>query len=233
MNCFSGTSVSAGVASITDTGTSALSTWSSQRVVDEIAVSAQKISNEIATLLAADAGSGGDGSNGPVLSTIDMSTELPLYMVAPISESTGGINRCWGHTTIHIAGINLLAGRCVALQDQNEGSDGVVGLKVCYLKNGDELMPSISPIGITQHNCLAGEKITVCTLGYTTVICENSDIGPERGSQIISDTQNAGKVRINNTAGGNQGRMGFLAQSDRIVPNSAILIYYAGWYQPF
>ncbi len=70
-------------------------------------------------------------------------------------------------------------------------------------------------------------------LGYTTAICENSDISPERGSQIISDTQNQGKIRINNTGGGNQARLGFVAQSNRVSSNDPILIYYSGWYQPF
>ncbi len=65
------------------------------------------------------------------------------------------------------------------------------------------------------------------------MICENTDTTPERGSQIISDTQNLGKIRVNNTAGGDQARLGYLAQSDRIDANDAVLVYFDGWFQPF
>ena len=169
----------------------------------------------------------------PSFSHIDYSTLYPSAMKAPITSAGGGLNTCYGDTASYIAGVDILAGRVVALMDQNEGSDDSELLMVCYLKNGDEVTPSIAPIGISQGNALVGEQITVCILGYTTAICENSDISPERGSQIISDTQNQGKIRINNTGGGNQARLGFLAQSNQVNTNDPVLIYYDGWFQPY
>jgi hypothetical protein len=169
----------------------------------------------------------------PSFSHIDYSTQYPSAMKAAITSTGGGTNICYGDTATYIAGVDILAGRCVALMDQNEGSDDSEFLKVCYLKNGDEVTPSISPIGITQHNALIGETIKVCVGGFTTAICENSDTSPERGSQIIVDTANQGKMRINNTGGGNQARLGFVAQSNQIYPNDPMLIYYAGYFQPY
>jgi energy-converting hydrogenase Eha subunit A len=172
-------------------------------------------------------------SSSTILSNIDYSEMFPASMLASITEASGGTNKCWGHTAIYEAGVNLLAGRFVALMDSNPGTDNSAYLKVQYLKNGDETSPTIAPIGVTQGNALIGEKVTVCVLGHTSAICENSDTTPERGSQIISDTGNVGKIRINNTAGGNQARLGFLAQSNAITSNSPCLIYVDSWFQPY
>lgn len=165
--------------------------------------------------------------------TFDYSDIYPSDMLAPITVN-GGINKCWGQKVIYLAGGDLLAGRVVSLQDQAVGTDDTQYLKVGYIVDSSETYPSVCPIGITQHDCLAGEKIVVCTLGYTTAISYNSDSTPERGSQVMSATTSAqGKVYLNNTGGSNEGRMGFVAQSNAVSANGPVLIYFSGWYQPY
>lgn len=163
-------------------------------------------------------------------SVVDYENLYPRAMKASITASGGGTNQAFGNIATYIAGANLLAGRVVSLKDE---LDDNTQLSVQYLKNGTETDPAIVPIGVTQNNALLGESVNVCILGFTTVICENADSSPERGSQVINGTQNQGKIRINNAGGGNESRLGFVAQSDGISSESPILIYYDGWFQPF
>jgi hypothetical protein len=165
-----------------------------------------------------------------ILSHIDYSTISPPTMMSSLTVS-GGTNKMWGHSALYIAGVDLLGGRVVALKDQTSANDNI-GLEVEYLQSGTEASPTVSPIGITQHDCLAGEKITVCILGYTTAICENGDGSPERGSQILAGTDGKINRSINDSASANEARLGFVAQSTSIGSNGAILVYYDGFYQP-
>jgi hypothetical protein len=171
-------------------------------------------------------------SESKIISTIDYSNLYPKLMLADITVN-GGINKCWGRTALYKAGADLLAGRIVSLQDTGRGDDNEDYLTVVYLKNGEEDEASISPLGVTQNNVLAGENVLLCLSGYTTVISENSAFSPKRGSQIISDTGNIGKVRINNLGGNNQARLGYVAQSNSVGTNGPVLIYYSGYFQPY
>jgi hypothetical protein len=171
-----------------------------------------------------------------ILTNINMSTAnmTPASMRAVITDATGGENKCWGHTAVYVADVDLLAGRVVALADQIVGSDNTSLLRVGYLRSATETDPTVCPIGVTQENVLAGEPVTICIHGYTTVICSNTDTSPERGSQVMNGTSDLGRVRINKAGGANEARLGFVAQSDTIaVPNSPCLIYFAGWFQPY
>lgn len=172
-------------------------------------------------------------SESTIISHVDYSNMLPANMRSDISFIDGGINRCWGHTATYTAGVDILAGRILSLQDQNVGSDSTQLLKVEYLRNDAEVSPTVCPIGISLFNCLAGQKIDVCILGYTTVVTDNADASPERGSQVMADPNNLGKVRINVNGGGNEARIGFVAQSNPVANNGTLLIYYCGYYQPF
>jgi hypothetical protein len=166
-------------------------------------------------------------------SHIDYSELLPIDLLAPITIN-GGINRYWGQTASYIADVNLLVGRLVTLADQPVGSDNVNGMKVGYLKVGTATYPSISPIGITQHNCNAGDKILVCIRGLTTALSVNATAatGVERGSVILAgaDADN-GKVRVGVAPAATQARVGYAAQSNVVKANSPVLIYYHGYYQ--
>ena len=116
--------------------------------------------------------------------------------------SLGGTNRCYGKTAQYNAGANLLAGRLVALQDQS--TDTNIDLRVVYCSTGSETSASVCPIGKTQGNALLGEKITVCTEGYTSCIMQNSD------SQVTYDA-NDGRLLSNNTGGSDEGRCGYMS----------------------
>ena len=148
-------------------------------------------------------------------------------MVATLDGNTGGVNRCWGHTATYVAGVQLMAGRVVSLRDAPLGADNSIKLEVEYLRvNTDENQPTIYPIGITQHNANAGEPITVCILGYTTAILQSGDGTTERGSIVLSDSSQTGKIRTDLTGSNNQARIGFVAQSNNGGGNSTMLIYF-------
>jgi hypothetical protein len=175
-----------------------------------------------------------DANSSTVLSSIDYSTMLTAPMRADITFANGGVNKCWGNTATYIAEVPMVAGRVVALSDQAQGTDSTTSLTIAYQQDASETSPGIYPIGITQHNCLAGELMTVCTLGYTTAISYSSDSTPERGSLIMTaPTSSYGCIYLNTTGGSDEGRVGFLAQSDAVLSYSPCLIYYAGWYQPY
>lgn len=193
--------------SINDSVSNSVYTWSSSKIQSEI----DNVSN--------------------ISTVMDYSMLFPAQIRSNISAATGGTNYCLGKTATYTAGENILAGRVLSLMD---ASDDTVSLKVGYLKDEDERSASIYPIGVSQHNCSAGDTIKLCVEGYTTVISYNSDNTPERGSQVMaSPTASKGKVYINITGSGNEGRLGFMAQSDAIVANSPFLIFYSGWYQPY
>jgi hypothetical protein len=169
-----------------------------------------------------------------IISHIDYSNLYPYLMVADLDGNTGGVNKCWGHTATYQAGVQLMAGRVVSLRDAILGSDNSIKLEVEYLRvNTDENQPTIYPIGITQHNANAGEPITVCILGYTTAILQSGDGTPERGSIVLSDSSQTGKIRTDLTGSNNQARIGFVAQSNNGGGNSTMLIYYSGYFQPY
>jgi hypothetical protein len=169
-----------------------------------------------------------------IISHIDYSNLHPYLMVADLDGNTGGVNKCWGHTATYVAGVQLMAGRVVSLRDAPLGSDNSRKLEVEYLRIGqDENQPTIYPIGITQHNANANEPITICVLGYTTCILQSGDGNPERGSIVLSDSSNSGKIRTDITASNNQARIGFVAQSNNGGGNSTMLIYYSGYFQPY
>ena len=151
-------------------------------------------------------------------------------MRASISALGGTLNRCYGRTAQYKAGANLLAGRLVALQDQS--TDTNIDLRVVYCQTGTETSASVCPIGITQNDALLGEKITICTEGYTSCIMQNSDSSPERGSQVMYYATD-GRLISNTSAGGNEVRVGFLAQSDSFSVNDPALVYIRCWYQPY
>jgi hypothetical protein len=170
-----------------------------------------------------------------IISTIDYSNLYPILMLADITEVDGGNNKCWGHTAIYRAGVQLKAGRLVSLRDASVNSDNTNLLEVEYLRtnNINETQHTIYPIGISQNNANAGQPVTICILGYTTAILEISNQTPERGSIILSGSSNTGKVRANLTGSNDQARVGFVAQSNSVSTNGAILIYYSGYFQPY
>jgi hypothetical protein len=169
-----------------------------------------------------------------IISHIDYSNLYPYLMVADLDGNTGGVNKCWGHTATYVAGVQLMAGRVVSLKKAIASSDNIRKLEVEYLRvNLDENQPTIYPIGITQHNANANEPIIVCVLGYTTAILQSGDSTPERGSIVLSDSSNTGKIRTSVQASNNQGRIGFCAQSNNGGGNSTMLIYYSGYFQPY
>lgn len=173
-------------------------------------------------------------TSSTIISSIDYSSMYPSSMLANITASGGGTNKCWGHTAKYIAGADLLAGRVVSLKDQTAGSDNSKYLEVDYLIDSSETNPTVVPIGVTQSNALAGETVDVCIQGYTTAIAYNADSSPERGSQIMSaPTASQGKVYLNTTGGGNECRFGFMAQSDSVSANDPVLIYFRAYYQPY
>jgi hypothetical protein len=144
------------------------------------------------------------------------------------------VNRHWGRTATYTANENLLAGRIVSLADQPNNHDSITGLKVGYLKVGGSVITAITPIGVTQHDCLAGEKILVCILGYTTVISTvaSASTGPERGSVVLAGADvDLGQVRIATAGAAVQARIGFVAQSSAVVIGGPVLIYYDGYFQ--
>ena len=50
---------------------------------------------------------------------------------------------------------------------------------------------------------------------------------------MAAPSNSKGKVYLSTTGGGNEGRMGFLAQSDAVAADAPVLIYFSGWYQPY
>ena len=64
-------------------------------------------------------------------------------MRASITDTGGGTNKCWGHTATYLAGVDLLAGRVVSLQDQTQGSDNTQYLKVGYLEKAKQKNPQV------------------------------------------------------------------------------------------
>jgi len=170
-----------------------------------------------------------------IISTIDYSNMYPIDMLSNITAASGGVNKCWGHTAKYIANEDLLAGRVISLSDQTLGTDNSNLLKVGYMIDGSETVAGIHPIGITMTNALNGEVIEVCILGYVSAIAYNNDSAPNRGSQIMgAPTASKGKVYIDTTGGNNEGRLGFMAQSNAVVSaNDPVLIYFSSFYQPY
>jgi hypothetical protein len=162
---------------------------------------------------------------------IDYSTMLPTDMLAPITIY-GGSNKCWGQTATYKANESLFAGRVVSLADQTVGTDSSHVLKVGYLKVGSAIVPANTPIGITQHNCSAGDDIIVCVRGYTTAITSVADASPERGSVVLAGADvDLGKIRIGVAPAAVQARVGFCAQSNAVVVGGPVLIHYEGFFQ--
>jgi hypothetical protein len=171
-------------------------------------------------------------TEGTTLSHINYDIMKPINMLSPLTAASGGVNRCWGHTATYIAETDLLAGRVVALSDQTTGTDNTNALKIGYLRAGTAIVPTIYPMGITQHNCLAGQSMLICIGGYTTVICLNALGSPERGSIVLgAATVDFGKVRIGIAAAAIESRIGFCAQSDSFVANSPCLIKFTAYFQ--
>lgn len=168
-------------------------------------------------------------SNSYIQSSIDYSYVNPVFMFTNAAAMLEGNNRCWGHTEVYIAGENLLAGRVVSL---GNAENNQIGFSVVYVKQtgNDEQDASIFPIGITQNNALVGEKITVCTTGYTTVITDRGSVEAQIGS-LVSTTGNEGKVTIDRAASINEGRLGFVAQKGAVFRDGPCFIYIRGWYQ--
>ena len=162
---------------------------------------------------------------------INYSMLMPSLMISPITV-TGGVNKCWGQTATYIADTDLLVGRIVSLADQPVNTDNVNGLKIGYLKIGAAIVPSNHPIGVTQHNCLAGESMEICIQGYTTCISIAGDATPERGSVALAGADiDFGKIRLGVPAAAVQARVGFVAQSNPIVVNGPALVFYQGYFQ--
>jgi hypothetical protein len=168
-------------------------------------------------------------SSSTIVSNIDFYNLSVADMRSSIT-SLGGMNRCYGRTCQYKAGANLLAGRLVSLQDQS--TDTNIDLRVVYCQSGTETSASVCPIGITQNDALLGEKITVCTEGYTTCIMQNSDSTPERGSQVMYDA-NDGRLLSNSSGGSDEARCGFMAQSDGFSTNDPALVHIRCWFQPY
>jgi hypothetical protein len=164
---------------------------------------------------------------------INYSTMLPVEMLASITAASGGVNKCWGQTATYVADVALLAGRVVSLADQTNGTDNSLGLRVGYLKVGGVVIPGVSPIGITQHNCNAGEPILICVHGFTTAISLTAQVA-KRGSVAMAGALDAdsGKIRINTAAAVIQASIGFVAQSNTVGIDDPVLIYYSGFMQP-
>jgi hypothetical protein len=167
-------------------------------------------------------------SQSTVISLIDYSLTSPSQLLAPITI-LGGVNRVYGQVERYQADIDILAGRVVALADYN---DNATNLRVTYLVAGEERNPSIYPIGITQNDCLAGQTVDVCVMGYTTAISANADTTPERGS-LVNTTGSGGLVLVNSTGTINEGRIGYMAQGSPVLANGPVLVYVGPWYQPY
>ena len=167
-------------------------------------------------------------------SASSVTSNIDFYNLSVASMRTsitalGGTNRCYGKTAQFTAGSNLLAGRLVSLQDQTSDT---TDLRVVYCQTGSETSASVCPIGITQGDALTGEKVTVCTEGYTSCIMQNSDSSPERGSQVMYDATD-GRLLSNSTGGSDEGRVGYMAQSDSFSANDPALVYIRCWFQPY
>jgi hypothetical protein len=165
---------------------------------------------------------------------INYTSLLPSAMLASITQAGGGINRYWGQSASYIADTDLLAGRLVSLADQTEGTDNTNGLLIGYLKIGSSVVAAVTPIGVTQHNCLAGQSILVCIHGFTTAISLSTIAHARRGSVVLAadaDIDN-GKVRIGVAGAAGQARIGYVAQSNAVVANMPVLIHYDGYFQP-
>jgi hypothetical protein len=166
-------------------------------------------------------------------SHINYTTMYPSAMLAPIT-AVGGVNKCWGQTASYIADTDLLAGRLVSLADQTVGTDNTNKLKIGYIKIGSAVIPAITPIGVTQHDCLAGAEMVVCILGFTSVISITATPvgGAERGSVVLAGTDiDLGKVRIGTASAVGQARIGYVAQSNLVAVGDPVLIYYRGFFQ--
>jgi hypothetical protein len=159
---------------------------------------------------------------------IDYSGLVPSFMRANVNSS-GGYNRCWGQTATYIADVNLLGGRLVALADQ---SNDMSGLRVQYMDPvANALAPAVTPVGITQHDVLAGGDVIVCIHGYTTAVCANGNNSVKRGSIVLGSTTVDGRIRTGVAPAAVQSRIGFCAQSDNASANSGMLIHYSGFFQ--
>jgi hypothetical protein len=240
---------------LSDSTVATTTTWSSQKIDDEMdllqtdinaaqaaadvaqtsAAAAQSTADANATAIAGLSGGGTpSASTSTRLSTLDVSGLYPASMRASITDANGGTNKCWGHTMTFIAGVNLLAGRVVSFLDTAAGTDSTRTLEVEYLKTqADEDDPTHCPIGVTQNNATAGQTVEVCVRGFTSAICSNAESVNERGSQSVSGTLNQGRIRVDQLGGGNQARIGVVAQSDANASNSPVLIYVQGWFQPY
>jgi hypothetical protein len=161
----------------------------------------------------------------------DFNTMLPIDMLASIT-TTGGINKYWGRSETYVADVDLLAGRIASLADQPQGTDNANALRVGYLKVGGSVVPGVTPMGVTQHNCLAGEPILLCVHGYTTAISKVAIAHSRRGSVVLGgDDVDNGKIRIGAAGAAVQARIGFVAQSNSVSIGDPVLIHYSGYYQ--
>jgi hypothetical protein len=171
------------------------------------------------------------GNTSTIISHADYSNMYPADMLSSIT-ALGGTNRCWGHTETYIAQENILAGRILTMYDTGQDTDSSNYLKVGYYRSGIETDGSVFPIGISQHNVSAGSSITVCSRGLTSVILATADSHPDRGSMVIAGlTAVQGKAYIATAATADQGRIGFVAQSNAVAANGPCLIYFRGWFQ--
>ena len=154
-------------------------------------------------------------------SHIDYS-DLNIYdMLAENLDTFGGQNRCWGNTETYIAGEKLRAGRAVGLvSDANTGF-----FTVGYLLIGSLDSPSVYPMGITQHNAEQGEKILICTKGYTSAFTFTSNPSARWGSAVFIKG-NAGQISL--TEEPNAARIGCFAQHRNVGSNRPCMIYVSG-----
>lgn len=169
-----------------------------------------------------------DAAYSTILSHIDNTLRVD-GMLSGITDA-GGVNRCWGHTETYIAGGTILAGRVLAIIQ--EGTFSGVRLRVGYLYSGIETSSRIYPIGISQHDALQYEPITICTRGITSVISSIGFATPQRGSVVVGGlTGDYGRILPGAAAGADQSRLGFMCQATPITANTACLIYFSGGFQ--
>ena len=163
------------------------------------------------------------------MGSFDFSTMTPSDLLAPIT-ATGGTNVCHGGIIqSYIASTDLLVGRIVSFAN---GTSNQQILTVRYAATGDEQTQSTTPIGVTMHNCVAGQVINICTYGIVSIITANAATIAARGTAVICSGVD-GRVSINTAQSTQQIRVGALMTNGNVPTNSAVLVWLNLWYQGY
>lgn len=201
-------------------------------------LTAPTISDFEARILALeDAGGGGGGGS----SIYDYSTNTIASMKVAVTAAGGQTNTHYGETMTFIAGADVKVGRVVSLIHNTDDNEV---LKVRHLDGSEaDETEVVVPIGITQSDASAGSAVVVCVRGITSAVAQNSassgtgSSNLQRGSAVLtyqgSSSADDGKVVVNASATGNEGRVGFVCQGDTVSADGSVLIYVDCWYQGY